>query len=277
MKKFVGLFLSLFLLLGAYTPTTFAADLNFCDQYKGVKKIWWDGMELKPGQIGRLTVLQNTPLYKVTGSKKVFVRTLKKGEFYRIYAFKPGMLSVGGGYYINRDSKVKYETPSKTKLRAVQCIHNPYGSKNNPSELGEVWNVKVNDLVDGQRQYQITMVDAVTDGNTAWQMLENANMFNDPPPAGKKYVLAKFRVKLIKFEGKTFDTFDVNPAMFEAVSKSGVVYDNFVPVVTPDPQLSEIYEGGQIEGWVAFLVNQNDDPRIVWQRGNPDEIWFSLK
>lgn len=276
MKKFVGLFLSLFLLLGAYTPTTSAADLNFCDQFKGVKKIWWDGMELKPGQIGRLTVLQDTPLYKVTGEKKVFARTLKKGEFYRIYAFKPGMLSVGGGYYINRDAKVKYETPSQTKLRAVQCIHNPYGSKSNPSVLGEVWNVKVNDWLDGQKQYQITMVDAVTDGNTAWQMIKNANMFNAPPPEGKKYVLAKFRVKLIKFEGKTFDAFDVNPGRFEAVSKNGVVYD-FSVVVPPEPHLSEIYEGGETEGWAAFLVNQNDEPRIVWQRGLADEIWFSLK
>lgn len=83
-------------------------------------KVWWDGIELKPGQIGRLTVLKDTPLYKLEGEKKVYSRTLKAGEFYRIYAFKPGKLSVGGGYYVDRDEKVQYQTPSKTKLKLTQ-------------------------------------------------------------------------------------------------------------------------------------------------------------
>jgi hypothetical protein len=38
------------------------------------------------------------------------------------------MLSVGGGFYVDRNEKVKYETPSKTKLDAVKCIN----SINNP-------------------------------------------------------------------------------------------------------------------------------------------------
>lgn len=83
-------------------------------------KVWWDGIELKVGQIGRLTVLKDTPLYKLDGDKKTYSRTLKAGEFYRIYAFKPGKLSVGGGYYVDRDSKVEYQTPSKAKLNLVQ-------------------------------------------------------------------------------------------------------------------------------------------------------------
>jgi len=81
--------------------------------------VYWDGVELKPGQIGRLTVLKQTPLYKLVGNKKVFVRNLKPGQTFRIYTFKPGMLGLGGGYYINRDGRVKYETPSKAKLEQV--------------------------------------------------------------------------------------------------------------------------------------------------------------
>jgi hypothetical protein len=68
-------------------------------------------------------VLENTPLYKLDGTKMILARTLKKGDpIYRIYAFKPGALSVGGGYYVDRDTRVKYETPSKDKLVAVKCI-----------------------------------------------------------------------------------------------------------------------------------------------------------
>jgi hypothetical protein len=85
-------------------------------------KISWDGAELKTGQIGRLTVVKDTPLYKFDGDNKVFTRTLKAGETYRIYAFKPGMLSLGGGLFVDRDSNVKYQTPSKSKLQLVQMI-----------------------------------------------------------------------------------------------------------------------------------------------------------
>jgi uncharacterized protein YkwD len=99
-----------------------AAEPVNCAAYTGNEKVWWDGLELKPGQIGRLTVLKKTSLVKFNGSTPVVVRTLNPGEFYRIYAFKPGYLSVGGGYYVKRDANVKYETPSKTKLAMVACI-----------------------------------------------------------------------------------------------------------------------------------------------------------
>jgi uncharacterized protein YkwD len=99
-----------------------AAGTENCTSYIGNEKVLWDGMELKPGQIGRLTVVKKTSLVKFNGSTPVAVRTLYPGSFYRIYAFKPGYLGVGGGYYVKRDENIKYETPSKTKLAMVACI-----------------------------------------------------------------------------------------------------------------------------------------------------------
>lgn len=123
--------ISLLLILSVFAPTSFAAsdiDEDFCRQFEGQTKIWWDGIELKSGQIGRLIVKQDTDLYKLDGDKKTYSRTLKAGEFYRIYAFKPGKLSVGGGYYVDRDTKVTYQTPSKTKLNAVKCVNGQFSS-----------------------------------------------------------------------------------------------------------------------------------------------------
>jgi hypothetical protein len=273
-KKILVSVLSVILLLGFYTPSTKAAvnSNTFCDQFKGVKKIYWNGIELKPGQIGRLNVIKNTPLFKLNGTNKVFSRTLKAREFYRIYAFKPGMLSVGNGYYVDRDSRVTYESPSKSKLLSVQCINNPYGSRGNPTVLGDSWDMKVTDW-NGYRHYQIS-VKEVIDGEQAWQMIKEANMFNDAPPAGKKYVLAKIKFKLFE-AGK--EPFNVNYLDFDAVSKNGVVYDQ-QSVVLPDPELwTDVYKGGETEGWASFLVNVNDDPLIVWNRQLDDEIWFKLK
>ncbi|WP_316570723.1 CAP domain-containing protein [Neobacillus sp. YIM B06451] len=84
-------------------------------------KVYWNGSHLKPGQLGRLTVLKNTPLYKLEGTKKTFSRILKAGERYNIYTFKTGALGLGGGYYVDRDERVKYETPSKEKLAQANC------------------------------------------------------------------------------------------------------------------------------------------------------------
>jgi uncharacterized protein YkwD len=118
LKKFRIVFLSaLFFML--LTPNVFAAEN--CEGITPETKIWWDGAELKVGQIGRLTVVQNTPLYKLDGERESYSRTLKSGENYRIYAFKPGRLSVGGGLYVDRDVRVKYETPSQAKKNLLAC------------------------------------------------------------------------------------------------------------------------------------------------------------
>lgn len=134
MKKLGIIILSFLVLMGVYTPTQAAEnDADFCKQFSG-KKILWDGVELRVGQIGKLTILQDTQLYKLDGEKKTVSRSLKVGESYRIYAFKPGMLSVGGGYYVDRDSKVEYKTPSKTKLNAVKCNTQPQSTPVMPKE-----------------------------------------------------------------------------------------------------------------------------------------------
>lgn len=155
MKKFIVMFVSLFLLLGIFTPTSQAAEQNFCDRFKDMKKIWWNGAELKPGQIGRLTVLKDTSLYKLDGDKKTFIKTLKKGEFYRIYAFKPGMLGLGGGYYIDRDTKVKYETPNKEKLEAAKCV-NVINKKYPPHIKSIEAKMLISEIEDFKKKYSIS-------------------------------------------------------------------------------------------------------------------------
>jgi hypothetical protein len=80
-----------------------------------------------------------------------------------------------------------------------------------------------------------------------------------------------------KITGKTFSSNDLSPVQFEVVSKSGVVYGHSF-VVEPEPRLSaNLHKGGEVEGWAAFLVDQNDTPLIVWQREWDDELWFSLE
>lgn len=83
-------------------------------------RVMWGKTELKLGQIGKVTILSNTNLVKMANDGSLTtVRPLKKGEEYRVYSYKSnhgGLYGVGGGSYVQKSTKVKYETPSKRKL-----------------------------------------------------------------------------------------------------------------------------------------------------------------
>jgi len=96
-------------------------------------KVMWGKTELKKGQIGKVTILKDTPLIHI-GKDPLYdggaVRELKKGEEYRVYSTKTPegytpMYNVGGEYYVGQNSKlngvfVKYETPSKAKIALLE-------------------------------------------------------------------------------------------------------------------------------------------------------------
>lgn len=89
-------------------------------------KVMWGKTELKIGQIGKLTIQSDTDLIKIesNGSMTV-IRPLKKGEEYRVYSFRSsmgGLYGVGGGSYVQNNAKVKYETPSKSKLALLHQL-----------------------------------------------------------------------------------------------------------------------------------------------------------
>jgi hypothetical protein len=126
LKKITSILIACIVIWGIYVPQQTSAaenDASYCEPFRGQTKVWWDGVQLKPGQIGRLSIEKDTPLFKLDGDKRTFSRTLKKGENYRIYSFRPGLLSVGAGYFVDRDEKIKYQTPSKTKLKAAYCVY----------------------------------------------------------------------------------------------------------------------------------------------------------
>ncbi|MEK5146717.1 N-acetylmuramoyl-L-alanine amidase [Psychrobacillus sp. FSL K6-4615] len=86
-------------------------------------KIMWGKTELKPGQIGKVTILKRINLWKDSpheSGKLQMVRVLNPGEEYRVYRERDdhgGQYNVGGGMWITKMPKhVKYETLSKAML-----------------------------------------------------------------------------------------------------------------------------------------------------------------
>lgn len=144
----------------------------------------------------------------------------------------------------------------------------------NPSSLGETAVSQLEkDYINGQLKYELQLTDVVLDGNQAWQAILAENQFNDPAPAGMKYIIAKFKLKALQVQQGSFYVSNLD---FEAVSKSGTVYE-YASVVTPSPEFgAQLYTGGENEGWVVFLVKEDDQPNIVWNQGESDELWFTL-
>lgn len=89
-------------------------------------KVMWGKTELKLGQIGKVTVLAQTNLVKLESNGSLTtVRTLKKGDEFRVYSYKSnqsGLYGVGGGNFIQKGTKVKYETPSKSKMALLKEV-----------------------------------------------------------------------------------------------------------------------------------------------------------
>jgi N-acetylmuramoyl-L-alanine amidase len=84
---------------------------------------FWDGMELKKGQKGRITILKPINLYKRVGDKLEMVRILQPDEVYRVYGYDNehgGQYNVGGLYVTKMDGYIKFETPSKAMQERVK-------------------------------------------------------------------------------------------------------------------------------------------------------------
>ena len=89
-------------------------------------KIMWGKTELKKGQKGKITVLQDTKVWEDSphsSSEIVHTRTLKKDGEFRVYDYRPDH---GGQYYLGANEwvtkmpeDIKYETPSKAMLEKL--------------------------------------------------------------------------------------------------------------------------------------------------------------
>lgn len=131
----------------------------------------------------------------------------------------------------------------------------------------------------GDKTYRLSMtVGEVLRGDAAWALLEKANQFNDPAPEGKEYILAKVSALVLTAPGSGAVT--LNAAGFDVFSADGAEYTDYWSAVLPKPRFdARVYEGGKLEGYVAFLVDRDDDsPLAVFGADYKGEggAWFCL-
>lgn len=149
-------------------------------------------------------------------------------------------------------------------------------SRTNPAPVGTSQTISVENYSD---DYTATIkIVEVTTGDEAWNKIYEANKFNDRPADDKIYILAKIEAivdKINNDKAVSFDDYD-----FKLFSAQNVEYSR-TSIIEPEPVFSgQVFEGGTLTGYVAFLADKADTlPKIVYGMNYDGSggIWFSLK
>jgi hypothetical protein len=100
--------------------------------------------------------------------------------------------------------------------------------------------------------WQIIVTDVLW-GEQAWEVVLDANQFNDPPPEGMMYVLVNVRVRYI---GLADGEHNVSDSAFTLLTSTGEEMTS-PSVVSPEPELFfDLYAGGEVTGWIVLQAPQ---------------------
>ena len=107
--------------------------------------------------------------------------------------------------------------------------------------------------------WEVTVLESLR-GEDAWDAIQEANRFNDPPDEGMEYVLLRARVRYI---GSEDEDEPASESLFRATGSEHILYDS--PWVTdPEPELdADLYPGGVAEGWVTEQVAVDEEDLLV--------------
>lgn len=130
-------------------------------------------------------------------------------------------------------------------------------SRDNPLPVGFTARAKGG----GGLTYDIAIIEVLR-GDLAWNMIRQANQFNEPAGSEKEYLLVMVRLTYI--DGPREDPESVNILNFDLFSGDGRKYD--IPfVVEPEPQLDyTLFPGANpVEGWLAWEVEVQDSAPVL--------------
>jgi hypothetical protein len=137
------------------------------------------------------------------------------------------------------------DEPEPTAVPEVE-VDGPVGdvgmSRANPYSLGELvqapnWDIQILEVVRGDE---------------AWQMVLEANEYNEPPVVGMEYVLVKI------FARNTYEDGTEHEITYSDFNLTGDHYKRYSTayVVDPEPALEAVlFPGGETEGWITFPVD----------------------
>jgi hypothetical protein len=130
---------------------------------------------------------------------------------------------------------------------------------------------------------KITLVEVIR-GEEAWKRIREASPSNKAAEPGLEYVLARVKFEYYARGTPGLCVHELKPDQFSAFSPDGNDYQS-PPVVTPKPEMrGSLHSGESLEGWVAFLVSQQDKKPLMNYSADKGgaivhggEKWFLLR
>ncbi|MGC9356573.1 MAG: hypothetical protein ACP5GX_01845 [Anaerolineae bacterium] len=124
--------------------------------------------------------------------------------------------------------------------------------------------------------WQIKVEQVIWD-DEAWELLLDANQFNDPPAQDKRYLLVSVWARYIGVEEGPVRAYTYQ---FSLLGSDQILY-NPPALVEPEPELNvSLYPGGEAVGWVALEVDRfAERPLLVFEPSYSDEEtrYFALQ
>ena len=151
----------------------------------------------------------------------------------------------------NESDEKEAETPMEETVESPEI-----GSRSNPVPLGQPLSLVFQDIA----SFQIAVVEIIR-GQDAWNLIYEANMFNEQPIEGMEYILAKIG---ITYQTSTEQDYilSIDSLYFNSVSNNQVLDSPYV--VEPEPELNvELFPGGYGEGYLAFLTYTDDPAPLI--------------
>ena len=147
-------------------------------------------------------------------------------------------------------------------------------SRSNPANVNEkIVYDSMRDEYDAFK-LEITLIEVLR-GGAALKKIFDADIYNDIPPEGKEYLLAKFSISAL--QSKNDSAIDVG-YLFDVVKANGNKYDDTFAYVTNFEMLNTMYQDSEQEGYVCFVVDKEDkDTLILFPLYAQNPVWFSGK
>ena len=108
-------------------------------------------------------------------------------------------------------------------------------------------------------EWEVTVIEVIR-GDSAWQLVEEANSYNEPPDEGMEYVAVRLLVRNISIadEARHLARYD-----FNATGSSNVLHAS-PSLVGPEPNLEvSLYPGGEFEGWMILQARTGESGLVA--------------
>lgn len=153
-------------------------------------------------------------------------------------------------------------------LISINTVIFAEGTRDNPYQIGERFTIQGEGLMSGEVKFEFELLETKK-GNEAYKLIAEKNpilanhILKEAEDAEKEIFIAKFFGKALELEEEPYSI--NSQSIFAIMDSTGSVYSIESGYFTNNPfgEIDEVYEGGEITGWITCFVKPGDSPLLL--------------